>query len=110
MKEFIYLFVTILVILFAYILCFAIIYDMHIKCAKDKPKPQKRKKHSRKDDTITLEQCKDLYYPEYRFAVARCRDDVPLYVFATLEDAKGELKRLREVCWESYYIVNLDEQ
>lgn len=110
MKEFIYLFVTILVILFAYILCFTIIYDINVKCAKDKPKPQKRKKHSRKDDTITLEQCKELYYPEYRFAVARCRDDVPLYVFATLEDAKGELKRLREVCWESYYIVNLDEQ
>lgn len=110
MKEFIYLFATILIILFVYILCFAITYDIHIKRAKDKPKPQKHKKHSRKDDTITLEQCKDLYYPEYRFAVARRRDDVPLYVFATLEDAKGELKSLRETCWESYYIVNLDEQ
>lgn len=110
MKEFIYLFVIILVIIFVYILCFAITYDIHIKCAKDKPKPQKRKKHSRKDDTITLEQCKDLYYPEYRFIVARRRDDVPLYAFATLEDAKGELKRLRETCCESYYIVNLDEQ
>ena len=110
MREFIYLFVTILVILFAYILCFAIIYDMHIKCAKDKPKPQKRKKHSRKDDTITLEQCKDLYYPEYRFVVARRRDNLPLYCFATLEDAKGELRSLRETCCESFYIVNLDEQ
>lgn len=110
MREFIYLFVTILVILFAYILCFAIIYDMHIKCAKDKPKTTKRKKHSRKDDTITLEQCKDLYYPEYRFVVARRRDDVPLYAFATLEDAKDELSSLRETCCESFYIVNLDEQ
>ena len=110
MKGFICLFVTILVILFVYILCFAITYDIHVKCAKDKPKPQKRKKHSRKDNTITLEQCKDLYYPEYRFVVARRRDDVPLYAFATLEDAKGELRSLRETCCESYYIVNLDEQ
>lgn len=110
MKEFIYLFTAILIILFAYILCFAITYDIHIKRAKDKPKPQKRKKHSRKDDIITLEQCKELYYPEYRFIVARRRDDVPLYAFATLEDAKGELKRLRETCCESHYIVNLDEQ
>lgn len=114
MKEFIYLFVTILVtilvILFAYILCFAIIYDMHIKCAKDKPRPQKRKKHSRKDDTITLEQCKELYYPEYRFIVARRRDDVPLYAFATFEDAKDEIKRLMMTCCDSYYIVNLDKQ
>lgn len=110
MKEFIYLFVTILVIIFVHILCFAITYDIHVKCAKDKPKPQKRKKHSRKDDTITLEQCKDLYYPEYRFVVARRRDDVPLYAFATLEDAKDEIKRLIMTSCDSYYIVNLDEQ
>lgn len=110
MIEIICLFIMILATISASVLCFAITYDIHIKRAKDKPKPQKHKKHSRKDDTITLEQCKDLYYPEYRFAVARRRDDVPLYVFATLEDAKGELKRLRETCWESYYIVNLDEQ
>ena len=110
MGKFIYLFVTILVILFAYILCFAIIYDMHIKCAKDNPKPQKRKKRSKEDNIITLEQCKDLYYPEYRFIVARRRDDVPLYAFATFEDAKDEIKRLTMTCCDSYYIVNLDKQ
>lgn len=110
MKEFIYLFATILAILFAYILCFAITYDIHIKRAKDKSKPQKHKKHSRKDDTITLEQCKELYYPEYRFIVVRHRGNIPLYAFATLEDAKDELKRLRETCCDSHYIVNLDEQ
>lgn len=110
MGKFIYLFVTILVILFAYVLCLAIIYDIHIKCAKDKPKTTKRKKHSRKDDTITLEQCKELYYPEYRFVVARRRDDVPLYAFATLEDAKNEIKHLMMTSCGSYYIVNLDEQ
>ena len=110
MEKFIYLFATMLVILFVYSLCFAITYDIHVKYAKDKPKPQRRKKHSSKDDTITLKQCKELYYPEYRFAVARRRDDVPLYVFATLEDTKGELRSLRETCCESYYIVNLDEQ
>lgn len=110
MKEFICLFITILIIISLSTLCFAIVYDTSVKYVKNEPKPQKRKKHSKEDDIITLEQCKDLYYPEFRFAVARCRDDVPLYVFATLEDAKGELKRLRETCWESYYIVNLDEQ
>lgn len=109
MKGFICL-LTILIIMFVSALCFAIVYDISVKYVKNEPKPQKRKKHSRKDDTITLEQCKELYYPEYRFVVARRRDDVPLYAFATLEDAKGELKRLRETCWESYYIVNLDEQ
>ena len=110
MKEFIYLFVTIPVILFAYISCFSITYDMHIKCAKDKPKPQKRKKHSRKDDTVTLEQCKDLYYPEYRFIVVRRSTNASLYVFATFEDAKNEIKRLMMTSCDSYYIVNLDEQ
>ena len=110
MIKIICLFVTILVTLFAYILCFAIIYDMHIKCAKDKPKPQKRKKHSRKDDTITLEQYKELYYPEYRFVVVRRSTNAPLYVFATFEDAKNEIKRLMMTSCDSYYIVNLDEQ
>ena len=110
MKEFIYLFVIILVIIFVYILCFAITYDIHIKCAKDKPKPQKRKKHSKEDNIITLEQCKDLCYPEFRFIVVRRSTNVPLYAFATFEDAKDEIKRLTMTCCDSYYIVNLDEQ
>ena len=110
MKEFIYLFAMILVILFVYSLCFAITYDIHVKYAKDKPEPQKRKKHSRKDDTITLEQCKELYYPEYRFVVVRRSTNFPLYVFATLEDAKNEIKSLMMTSCDSYYIVNLDEQ
>ena len=110
MIEIICLFIVMLVILFAYILCFSITYDMHIKCAKDKPKTTKRKKHSRKDDTITLEQFKDLYYPEYRFVVVRRSTNAPLYVFATFEDAKNEIKRLMMTSCDSYYIVNLDEQ
>ena len=91
-------------------LCFAIVYDISVKYVKNEPKPQKRKKHSRKDDTITLEQCKELYYPEFRFVVARRRDDVPLYAFATYEDAKNEIKSKMMTSCDSYYIVNLDEQ
>ena len=91
-------------------LCFAIVYDISTKYVKNEPKPQKRKKHRRKDDTITLEQCKELYYPEYRFVVVRRSTNFPLYVFATLEDAKNEIKRLMMTSCDSYYIVNLDEQ
>ena len=109
MKGFICL-LTILIIMLASALCFAIVYDISIKYVKNKPKPQKRKKHSRKDDTITLEQCKELYYPEYRFIVVRRSTNAPLYVFATFEDAKNEIKRLMMTSCDSYYIVNLDEQ
>lgn len=91
-------------------LCFAIVYDISIKYVKNEPKPQKRKKHRRKDDTITLEQCKELYYPEYRFVVVRRSTNAPLYVFATFEDAKNEIKRLMMTSCDSYYIFNLDEQ
>ena len=71
---------------------------------------KKRKKHSKEDNIITLEQCKDLYYPEFRFIVVRRSTNVPLYAFTTFEDAKDEIKRLMMTCYDSYYIVNLDEQ
>lgn len=109
MKGFICL-LTILIIMLASALCFAIVYDISIKYVKNEPKPQKRKKYRRKDDTITLEQCKELYYPEYRFIVVRRSTNAPLYVFATFEDAKNEIKRLMMTSCDSYYIVNLDEQ
>lgn len=110
MKGFICLFITILIIIFMSALCFAIVCDISIKYVKNEPKPQKRKKRRRKDDTITLEQCKDLYYPEFRFVVVRRSTNVPLYAFATFEDAKNEIKRLMMTSCDSYYIVNLDEQ
>ena len=109
MKGFICL-LTILIIMLASALCFAIVYDISVKYGKNEPKPQKRKKHRRKDDTITLEQCKELYYPEYRFIVVRRSTNAPLYAFATFEDAKNEIKRLMMTSCDSYYIVNLDEQ
>lgn len=109
MKGFIYL-LTILIIMLASALCFAIVYDISIKYVKNESKPQKRKKHRRKDGTITLEQCKELYYPEYRFIVVHRSTNAPLYVFATFEDAKNEIKRLMMTSCDSYYIVNLDEQ
>lgn len=109
MKEFICL-LTILIIMFVSALCFAITYDISVKYVKNEPKPQKRKKHSRKDDTITLEQCKELYYPEYRFIVVCRSTNAPLYAFATFKDAKDEIKCLMMTSCDSYYIVNLDEQ
>lgn len=110
MKEFICLFITILIIISMSALCFTIVYDTSVKYVKNEPKPQKRKKHSKEDDIITLEQCKDLYYPEFRFIVVRQSTNVPLYAFATFEHAKNEIKRLMMTCCDSYYIVNLDEQ
>lgn len=109
MKGFICL-LTILIIMFVSALCFAIMYDISVKYVKNEPKPQKRKKHSKEDNIITLEQCKDLYYPEFRFIVVRRSTNVPLYAFTTFEDAKDEIKRLMMTCCDSYYIVNLDEQ
>lgn len=109
MKGFICL-LTILIIMFVSALCYAIVYDISVKYAKNEPKPQKRKKHSKEGNIITLEQCKDLYYPEFRFIVVRRSTNAPLYVFATFEDAKNEIKRLMMTSCDSYYIVNLDEQ
>lgn len=109
MKGFICL-LTILIIMFVSALCNAIVYDISVKYVKNEPKPQKRKKHSKEDNIITLEQCKDLYYSEFRFIVVRRSTNVPLYAFATFEDAKDEIKHLMMSYCDSYYIVNLDEQ
>lgn len=109
MKGFICL-LTILIIMLVCALYYAIVYDISVKYVKNEPKPQKRKKHSKEDNIITLEQCKDLYYPEFRFIVVHRSTNVPLYAFATFEDAKDEIKRLMMTCCDSYYIVNLDEQ
>lgn len=47
MKGFIWL-LTILIIMFVFALCFAIVYDISVKYVKNEPKPQKRRNAAKK--------------------------------------------------------------